>query len=331
MATASLPGADGEFLDVPDATMSLVIEWANVATAGAAQARRALCGLADEVRSLGRPIEVLLMHDPNGSDVAAADLLAELPPDAWGPSTVTLVDSEELDYYELKNAGATRSSGDLIVFADSDALPEPGWFKEITHPFVDPAVQVVAGATFVEPTRGIVDKHFALNWLFATRPEDTGHAPSSRFNANNVAFRRPTFAARPFPYDDRFRGRCHALARTLIAENTVIVKNPRARMAHARPRGARAILNRAVCTGHDRVTNDRMRGESHLVRRVFQRFHKQLRRSVRRTVSSYRLVDARRWQVPFLIGFAAIYAAATLAGGLLTIAAPQFVRRHFAM
>lgn len=45
-----------------------------------------------------------------------------------------------------RNAGAFASSGEVILFTDSDCVPDRNWISEMVRPFEDPAVAAVKGA-----------------------------------------------------------------------------------------------------------------------------------------------------------------------------------------
>jgi hypothetical protein len=99
------------------------------------------------------PIELLVCFDAEEVDgsVVAADLAAELPEKS---STLShrLVPVPGAEYYALKNAGAREVEGELLVFVDSDVVPDPGWLGDLLRPFDDETVGVVAGNSYLEPT-----------------------------------------------------------------------------------------------------------------------------------------------------------------------------------
>jgi cellulose synthase/poly-beta-1,6-N-acetylglucosamine synthase-like glycosyltransferase len=45
-----------------------------------------------------------------------------------------------------RNLGAREAKGEIILFTDSDCVPDPGWLAEMAKPFVDPGVVAVKGA-----------------------------------------------------------------------------------------------------------------------------------------------------------------------------------------
>ena len=51
-----------------------------------------------------------------------------------------------LRYYALKNLGAQLCEQPVVVFLDSDVVPEPGWLRRLLEPFARRDVEVVGGS-----------------------------------------------------------------------------------------------------------------------------------------------------------------------------------------
>jgi hypothetical protein len=202
------------------------------------------------VAASSRTVEVLICHDQDPPpDVSPRG--AGMPP---GWRVVRVPDSR---YYELKNRGAAEAAGDIVVFLDSDAIPEPGWLESLLAPFADPDIQVVAGHAYIQPD-SLYSKAFALWWFFPLRAEPEPLEPTTHFFANNVAFRRATLLAHPFPsVDGTSRGACVALAATLGRAGIPIWKTTRAQVAHPAPRGFHHFATRALAQGRDRIARER--------------------------------------------------------------------------
>jgi cellulose synthase/poly-beta-1,6-N-acetylglucosamine synthase-like glycosyltransferase len=144
--------------------VSIVVEWDNLRLAGTPRTRAMLERLGQELRAAGGPtFEVLLVHDGRPGDVAEAERI--LSPTG---ADVRIVSAPRSDYYELKNAGARAARGELVVFLDCDIVPEPGWIAEMLAPFANPAVEVVAGSPYLQPT-GLWGKSLALVSVFPLR------------------------------------------------------------------------------------------------------------------------------------------------------------------
>ena len=230
------------------ADVSIVVEWDNVRLAGASRARTMLEGLAEAVRASPVDAEILLVHDGRPGDVAAAQAI--LAPTG---ADVRVVSAPGRGYYDLKNAGVLAAGGELVVFLDCDIVIEPGWLQAIVAPFADPRVGVVAGATHVDST-GAWANRLAPVMVFPPRPADGPVEASDRFFANNVAFRRETALAFPFPpVAGSARAACVALAARLAEAGVTVVRNPAARARHPVPQGVRQTVVRALVHGRDTV------------------------------------------------------------------------------
>jgi GT2 family glycosyltransferase len=74
------------------------------------------------LRAQTRPADEILIVDNEVSDATAALVRA-----AAGGLPIRYVSESTLGLSHARNRGAAESQGDLIVFLDDDALPEPGW------------------------------------------------------------------------------------------------------------------------------------------------------------------------------------------------------------
>jgi Glycosyl transferase family 2 len=151
---------------------------------------------------LGQPAEILLVFDARAIDeVRVKDVAAELTEGARGAVDVVAVPTDGLRYYQLKNEGIRRSRGDILLFVDSDVIPDDGWLRTLIGSFRDPAIQVVMANPYVEAD-SLYGKAFALAWYFPSRPPGDRPTPTTHSFANSIAFRRETIQRHPFP-DDR--------------------------------------------------------------------------------------------------------------------------------
>lgn len=300
--------------------VSIAVEWDNVRLAGSSRARTMMERLVEELHTTGgRTYEVLLVHDGRPGDVAEAErMLAPTGAD------VRVVPAPGCRYYELKNAAARVARGELVVFLDCDIVAEPGWLAEMLAPFADPAVEVVAGSPYLEPT-GLLGKSLALASVFALRPDVGDVRPTERFFANSLAFRRRTAIAYPFPtIPGASRISCVALARRLADDGVVMVTNSRARGAHPAPAGIRPAVRRALVHGRDTV----VLGAAGLGPRAtagagFERVSE----LVAAVVRDRRSVGLPAVAVPAALAIAVAYYGVVAAGALVARAAPRAAAR----
>jgi hypothetical protein len=317
--------------------VSIVIEWDNARVSELARAREMYRVLLGQVGRLtgARVIELLFLYDALKVNPAVIENVTATPGVARPPGVaLQVVGTPGLGYCELKNEGAKRASGDIVVFLDSDVIPEPDWLDEILRSFRDPGVQLVAGTSYIEPV-SVYSRAFALTWFFPLRTPDGPLGTTPYFFANNVAGRREFLARYPFPDQPRFRGQGATLADTLADEGIPIYSNPNARVSHPPPNGVSHFVRRALCEGHDLIVAERLRGKSAPVSlgRNVRLSYWALRTKaaeIRETIRSQRgRVGLSAAAAPFAFGIALLYFTTRAVGEILTRIDPRIVRRRF--
>lgn len=141
---------------------SVIIEWENVRLSELDRCRRMLAELATQIVDLHTPavlarlepalkplvadFEIIVLY--NDAAVASADVEAVVSaqiPAATPHCSVRLLPTRSEGYYAQKNFGAQQAYGDILLFIDSDVVPESGWLANMLAPMNDPECQVVAG------------------------------------------------------------------------------------------------------------------------------------------------------------------------------------------
>jgi len=292
--------------------VSIVIEWENALLAEGARAVAMLRAVRQQAEALAaapevcpplsgpRPLaELLIVFDSTRSVGAeVAELLDEM---CAGTDVLRsrLVPVRDSGYYSKKHHGASAAAGEVVVFLDSDVVPEPDWLAQIVGPLASPEVQVVAGSTYIEAA-GLVGKTFALTWFFPLR-SDAGASPRGPLLvANNLAIRRDVYLAHPFPeIHGSSRGACLLFADDLTRAGIAVLHNPLARAAHPAPHGFVHVSMRALAQGRDRVLRERLQG-----RRWSASWPASLYRLVRHQAGVAWKISTRFWRVglnPLLI------------------------------
>jgi hypothetical protein len=283
-------------------------------------------------RSVARgPIELLVCFDAGEVDgsALAGDLATEL--EGHDALAYRLVPVDAGEYYELKNAGAKETTGDVIVFLDSDVIPEPGWLSSLIEPLANQSVGVVAGNSYLEP-QGFYGKTFALAWFFPLRATEARVEPARKFFANNVAFRREVFERFPFPtLDDASRGSCWRLAQILKANGVGMVRSTGAQVSHPAPNGVRHFAARGLAQGRDRLLEERAWG-SRRARSPLgtaSRLKRDLRRSTSSITRDFERVGLSSRAVPAALGLSTSYYLLCTVGEVATMVSPGAMARHF--
>jgi hypothetical protein len=238
-------------------TVSIVIEWENALLSDVGRARQMLSTLGEQVRAYARThnsrFELLVAYDPGEIDIAVprSTVEDELDPANW-PGEVRYVAAPGLHYFEQKDLGAASTGAEVVVFLDSDVVPDAGWLGYMLDAIDRPDVQVVGGHTYLAQDK-LLDRLFSGFWFFEPNPGQAGVTRAGHFYANNVAFKREVLERHRFGRAVGYRGQCIELARRLEADGITIWRAADAAVSHPAPDGLRHALIRAVCQGHDNV------------------------------------------------------------------------------
>jgi hypothetical protein len=307
-------------------TASVIIEWENVRLSELDRCRRMLRGLATQIAELHTPaaaarlepglqllvveFEVIVLYNDAAIDGADVErVVAEEIPPTTPHCTWRLVPASGEGYYAQKNFGATRARGDILVFIDSDVVPEPGWLVNILAPMNDPRCQVVAGHAYLDPER-LIGRTFALTWFFPLRSQIPRIETTSWFFANCVAFRRGCFLAHPYVLiAGSARGACTQLAHELTAAGIPILLNTAAQVSHPAPNGFRHLFLRGLAQGRDELLKSRLRNRTGLASMAYSIawICKWELRALRKIILNHHRVGMPLWQVPAAMLIATAY------------------------
>jgi hypothetical protein len=327
--------------------LSVIIEWENVLLSEGSRAQRMLRTLVEQIRefratdpggddsqSLAKGsanlIEILVLYNDDAVDGRVVDsVVRALVPLNSSDLVLRILPAPGLHYYELKNFGARLAKGRLVVFLDSDVIPQPHWLVNLIGSFANPEIQVVGGQSFIEP-KDLAGKTFALFWFF-DRPSESGHLyKKDHFWANNVAFRKETLSRYPFPALERGvnRGSCSELAGVLQRNGIDVYRNSGAQVSHPAPNGFSHIVARAIAEGRDRAfslhSNPRELSRQHSLHRLGNHL-----KALGTIVRERARVDLPAWQLPAALGLCAMYQFLQFYGELRTRADPEAMRRKF--
>ena len=229
---------------------SVVMEWDNPRSSDAVRALQAVRIVAEQMREQPGRGELLLVFARDAFD--GQTLRIELEKHVQGIEW-RLIPTSDLRYYQLKNEGVREASGRVVVFMDSDILPEPECLGAMLKLFEDESVDGVNANTYLEHAT-LYEQAMALTWTFPLRAGAKATVrPTPRFFAGLVAARREVWLR--FPFNDekiRYRGMCIDVARRMQKAGIRIALQPDAKGAHPPPRGPSEFAARAMWEGRDR-------------------------------------------------------------------------------
>jgi hypothetical protein len=305
--------------------LSIVLEWENVLKGGEPRAEamlRQLAAQSPEICSGKDPcIELISMFDPGAID---GEDLREFIESNMGASphvTRTYLPAAGEDYYAMKNIGARASRAPLVMFLDSDVIPEKNWLAPLLATCDSvPEAGVVASTVYLE-SGNLVSATLSLIWVFQLRPIQEHVVPLKEMRTNSTIFRRELALAHPFTkVPGTARSSCALLTEELLAASVKIVGNTASRLEHPSVHGI-DFVKRAIARGRDAVVAGK--------RSWYVKFASEIRVKGERLIRLYSRAGIRWWQLPVALGIAVAWWAFNVGGAIATLIAPRFMRRHF--
>lgn len=301
-------------------TLSVVVEWENVQNSSETRAQRMLSELDSQIRLLPlfvkRPIQVILIYSKDSS-------LAALPvPYSDTDIQLSTITCDGLDYYSQKNFGARKALGELLLFVDSDVIPDRGWLLSLVMRFVELRPSALCGQTYLDVSNAY-EHAMSSFWIFPRQDQVKGPIEvreTDWFFANNVIFNRESFLRQPFPTSMVIRGRCAELATLIASQGGKIILDPAARVSHPAPNGIVHFLKRAMCDGHDAA----VRALPHAMLSIARRYASPTLRGVRNVWRGAAADGFNMAQRIFMCTVPIAFYTAAFVGEILTLIAPRW-------
>lgn len=319
----------------PKHRFSIVIEWENAKLSELDRAREMLLRLSQQIRELDpahwHAPELVILYDRQAIDPALITNILNTTMGATPPlRALKLIPVTGKRYYELKNYGATQTEADILVFLDSDVIPEAGWLNTLLSAAEQPGVDLVCGNTYID-MHSIYTRAFALFWFFPLRASNENLVRTERFFANNVALKKQIFDTHPFPTSAKLRGQCADLARQLVKEGYGLYLHQGARVSHPPPNGLSHFIKRALCAGHDFSVIARESGTTPTFKSAVKRFLRQMKQAAARKRAHQADVEVGMIGGVVTMGIASAYFVFMLLGECITIVSPTLISRRFAV
>ncbi len=236
-------------------SFSLILETENLETADIKGLQTSIASLAQQ-EAIVQANEVLLIDSGNTPPELLLQLQEIYP---WLTVKTAPIDTE---YYASKMLGVEWTTGDILVYYDSDCIYDRNWLTFLLGSFDDSRVQVVGGETTTDGV-GFYGTAMALCYIFPQYSGLAGLIPAKQYFLNNVAFRRSVLETIPIPTElPLYRGNCVLHAQKLQVAGYVIWRQPKARSLHAPPNGFRHWMERFLLIGHDWYWQQRLKDSS---------------------------------------------------------------------
>ena len=230
-------------------SFSIIIETENLVSAELEGLFQCLDSLASQTLSLEFANEVLIIESGDVPNEIIENISSKY---LWLSFHTIEAGS---DYYTAKMKGASLTTGEIIVFCDSDCTYDKHWLQSILTPFFENSeIKVVAGET-VTPIDTIYDIAIALTYIFPRFSNSKSIYQSSNIYMNNVAFKQNLLIQFPMPSGvNIYRGNCVLYTRSLCRQGYKIWKQPQAKATHAVPNGKSFFFWRFLLLGNDAFT-----------------------------------------------------------------------------
>lgn len=234
---------------------SIILEWETVQEGGLDRGLTGLRGICDQLKvltsALDGPAEVIVCYEQAviAEKQLQAIVDAAAAPEKW-PCPVLLYEvPSTANYYEKKNIGARHARNEVLIFFDTDLLPDPGWLEGMLTPFQRWEVSVLMGATYLDSERPY-DMAVALFWIFKPARSSAPLHSTISLLSNNLAMRRSLFKRFPFPDRDVYRGQCTELGLQLMGAGLTLYEQIGARAKHPPP-PKKKFIKRALLAGQN--------------------------------------------------------------------------------
>jgi len=337
MAAAGRRVVIGQQAETSSMCVSIIIEWKNQALAADHRA----IAMLDQLRIQWAPIarngkvagaaissscELLFVVDSTEARAHLDQILGNRFQDSDSDFIVRILHGEGSSYYQLKHRGAAEASGNVLVFLDSDVIPDDGWLAALLGAVSRDDVSLVCGDTYVQPDETI-GKTFAAIWFSLPSSRRTGLEVDVQCAANNLACPASFYREHPFvDVPGANRGALPEMRRELATQGILMCRCPQARVSHPAPDGIGQVFLRGIGRGRNIYFRARHDPDpTGLGMRVWR----VQARGISRFLRNRRAVGINALELPFAFALVCTYYGLQGIGAWLTWLAPEVMRTRF--
>ena len=318
---------------------SIVTEWENYINTEKWRPRKMLHIIFQQIKEISNNLsskpEILIVYNPDDVKKDEVEKIVNEEIENYADLVVLkIIPALGCGYYQLKNFGSKHCTKDIIIFVDSDVIPDDGWLGSILEPFNKSNVHVVAGAAYM-PLTNLVEKAMALIWYFPPETDRSGtFGETDFFSTNNVAFSRKIFQKYNFPDLEGLRGHNVALANKLIFNDIKIYQQPTARSAHPASNGFVHFVHRGLQTGYDKgcsIIRERKLDPLTLDREGRSAQKTSIRKIISKIRYRYKFLNLNPLEVLPVFMIAITYYALGAVGLLITLILPNYLKKRLSV
>lgn len=246
---------------------------------------------------------------------------------------------EDYGYYDSKMYGFKKTTGEIIVYCDSDCLYQQNWLEASVKPFLDDSeLMVVGGETSVQ-VKNPLDLAVLLIWIFPPFSYKKTLYKKSSFYLNNVVFRR--FLIERFSFVKNvnlYRSDGAVYHKQLVEAGIQIWNNPNAKTLHPRPETFKKVIWRMLLNSHSTVFRHCLNGQTKLefdkisfitkIKAFFKASKKWIGRPFRRIFNVSRSQIKKRYYIPLAIPLVILFQVVLVIGTLLSLIFPTYIRNR---
>lgn len=172
-------------------TFSIILETENLGMAGLEDLKDTVASLEKQTYPFKEAKEIIIIAAGHVS-VDSINLLKQTYP--W--IKIHKVE-KSLEYIESKKLGAQITTGEIVVFIDSDMIYEETWLENILKGFNDaPGATIVAGDTRIRGN-SIYSNAIQLIWMMNAEKKCSHIRTANHFDLNNFGIKREIMANAP--------------------------------------------------------------------------------------------------------------------------------------